>query len=128
MNFFDAKLGGSKEEMYIQTKPFRLRVPNDKIPVFAEHLGKDVIFGIRPEDIHDKRFAPVGVTAAPLVAKVDVIEPMGSERYLYLVMDEKDFVARVDPRSSADVGQDLEIVFNMDNIHVFDGRTKEAVL
>ena len=128
MNFFDAKLTGSNDAMYVQTSVFQIEVPKDKTPVLAEHLGKDVIFGIRPEDLHDKRFVPVDVAAAVLVAKVDVIEPMGAERYLYLVVDGKDFVARVDPRSSAEIGQDLEIVLNMDNMHVFDSETEEALL
>lgn len=128
MNLFDAQLAGSKDEMYIRTKAFQVGVSRDKRPALAEHLGKDVIFGIRPEDLHDKRFVPVDVAAAVLVAKVDVIEPMGAERYLYLVVDGKDFVARVDPRSSAEIGQDLEIVLNMDNMHVFDSETEEALL
>jgi multiple sugar transport system ATP-binding protein len=128
MNFFDAKLTGSDDAISIQTKAFQVEVPKDKATGLTEHLGNDVIFGLRPEDIHDKRFTPVDVTAAPLVAKVDVIEPMGSERYLYLVLDGKDFVARVDPRSTASVGEDLEIAFNMDNMHVFDAKTEKAIL
>lgn len=128
MNFFDAQLAGSKDEMYIQAKAFQVQVPKDKIPVLGDHLGQDMIFGIRPEDIHDRKYTPVGVTAASLVAKVDVIEPMGAERYLYLVVDGKDFVARVDPRSSAAVGEDLEIAFNMDNMHLFNAKTEEAIL
>jgi len=128
MNFFNAKLTGSRDEMYIQTDVFQLTVPQDKPLALAEHLGKDVIFGIRPEDIHDKEFVPVDVSAVSLVTRVDVIEPMGSEKYLYLVVDGKDFVARVDPRSSAVVGQELEIALNMDNMHVFDAETEEAIL
>jgi multiple sugar transport system ATP-binding protein len=128
MNLFDAQLAGSKDEMYIRTKAFQVGVPKDKRPALAEHLGRDVIFGIRPEDIHDKRFMPVDVTAVSLVAKVDVTEPMGAERYLYLVVDGKDFVARVDPRSPAAVGQDLEIALNMDNMHLFDAKSDEAIL
>ncbi len=128
MNFFDAKLVGSKDEMYVETEGFRLKVPEDKIPVLAEHLGKDVVFGIRPEDVHDKKFVPIGVSAAPLVVKVDVIEPMGSEKYLYLVIDGKDFVARVDPRSGAEIRQELDIALNMDNMHLFDAKTEAAIL
>ncbi len=128
MNFFNAKLAGSNDEMYIQTDPFQVKVPQDKVPVLAEHLGKDVVFGIRPEDIHDREFVPVDMPAADLVAKVDVIEPMGSEKYLYLVVDGTDFIARVDPRSSAGVGQELEIALNMDNMHLFDAKTEEAIL
>jgi len=128
MNFFNAKLMGSKDEMYIQADAFQVKVPQEKIPALSEHLGKDVVFGIRPEDIHDKMFVPVDVSAADLVAKVDVIEPMGSEKYLYLMVDGADFVARVDPRSGAAVGQKLEIALNMDNMHLFDAETEEAIL
>jgi multiple sugar transport system ATP-binding protein len=128
MNFVSAKLMGSKEEVNLQAEGFQVNVPEDKVPVLADHLGKDVVFGIRPEDVHDRKFVPVGVSAAPLVATVDVIEPMGSEKYLYLLVDGEDFVARVDPRSSAEVHQRLDIAFNMDNMHLFDGKTEEAVL
>jgi len=128
MNFFKARLAGSDETIQIQTTAFQLDVPRDKNPVLKQHLGKEVIFGIRPEDIHDKRFMPVDVTVAPMVAKVDVIEPMGSEQYLFLVVDSQEFVARVDPRSSAAIGEDLEIALNMDNMHLFDAQTEEAIL
>jgi multiple sugar transport system ATP-binding protein len=128
MNLFDAKLTGSGEAMQIQSNAFQVEVPTQRVPALTEHLGKEVIFGIRPEDIHDKRYLPVDVSAASLVANVDVIEPMGSERYLYLVIDGTDFVARVDPRSTAAVGEDLEIALNMDNIHLFDANTEEGLL
>ena len=128
MNLFEARLMGSSEAIHIQTKAFQVEVPTQMIPALTDHLGKEVIFGIRPEDIHDKRFMPVGLAAAPLVAKVDVIEPMGSERYLFLMVDSQEFVARVDPRSAATVGEELEIVLNMDNMHVFDAETKAAIL
>ena len=128
MNFVSAKLMGSKDEVNLQAESFQVNVPEDKVPVLADHLGKDVVFGIRPEDVHDRKFVPVGVSAAPLVATVDVIEPMGSEKYLYLLVDGEDFVARVDPRSSAEVHQRLDIAFNMDNMHLFDGETEEAIL
>jgi len=129
MNFFpNSKLAGSNQEMYIQTDAFELQVPQDKIPALTEHLGKEVVFGIRPEDVHDKQFVPVDVCCAPLVAKVDVVEPMGSEKYLYLMVDSKEFVARVDPRTSATVRQEMEIALDMDNMHLFDAKTEEAIL
>jgi multiple sugar transport system ATP-binding protein len=128
MNFFEARLMGGDDAIKIQTTAFEVCVPDDKKPALEQHLGKEVIFGIRPEDIHDHRFMPVDVTAAPIVAKVDVIEPMGSERYLFLVTDSQEFVARVDPRSGATVGGSIEMALNMDNIHIFDAKTKEAIL
>jgi len=37
-------------------------------------------------------------------------------------------VARVDPRSKADVGQQIEVLFNMGNIHLFDPDTEDAII
>jgi multiple sugar transport system ATP-binding protein len=128
MNFFDAEVTGSDGKMYMQGSGFRLLVPEEEASQLGDYVGQHVVLGIRPEDIHDRRFVPVDVTAASLEAKVEVVEPMGSERYLYLVVDGHDFVARVDPRATADVGQELEMVVNMDNMHVFDTQTEHAIL
>jgi len=127
MNFFEAKLMGTRDEIHIQAHTFQAKVPEEKLPMLARHLGADVIFGIRPEDIHDTRFAPVDVSTAPLVARVDVVEPMGSEKYLYLVVDGTSFVARVDPRSDPSVGEEVEIALNMGNMHLFDAKTEQAL-
>jgi len=52
---------------------------------------------------------------------------MGNEVFLYLVAGSKSFSARVDPRTSAHVGQELRVLFNMDNMHVFDRDTEKAI-
>jgi multiple sugar transport system ATP-binding protein len=59
--------------------------------------------------------------------QVDVTELMGSEVYLYLLVGSKTFIARVDPRTSARVGQKMDVAFNMDNVHFFS-RENEATI
>ena len=127
MNFFDIKLVGSEEDMYADEGSFKIRLPPEKTRSLAGHLGKDVILGIRPEDIHYRRYVPAGITAAPLTARVDVTELMGSETYVYLMVGQKTFIARVDPRTEAKPGHDLDVVMNMDNMHVFDLQTGLAI-
>ncbi len=127
MNFFDATLVGTKEDMYIDTGSFRVRVPQDRLPVLAPHLGKEVIFGIRPDNVHDPEFAPPGINPARVPAKVDVTELMGNEVFVYLVTGKHSYVARVDPRTHMRVGQDVEVAFDMDHIHIFDKATEQAI-
>jgi multiple sugar transport system ATP-binding protein len=127
MNFFDAKLVGTKEEMYVDTGTFKVKLPPEKAQSLADYLGKDVVFGVRPEDIHDRQYAPHGITGAPLKVKVDVTELMGNEIFLYLMTDGKTFIARVDPRTQARIGEDMDIVLCMDNIHIFDPKTEETI-
>jgi len=127
MNFFEAKLSGTKEEMYVDGPGFRLQVPAQKARVLGDYLGKEVIFGVRPEDIHDREFSPPGITAANVQTTVDVTEPMGSEVYAYLISDGKSFVARFDPRTSARVGNQIEVSFDMANVHFFDKAAEKAI-
>ncbi|MBM4436631.1 MAG: ABC transporter ATP-binding protein [Actinobacteria bacterium] len=128
MNFFDAKIGGSADSMAIESASFKVPVPPDKRPPLIPHLGKDVVFGIRPEDIFDPNFAPHTVTReAMLTAKVDVLEPLGSEIYLYMLSGDESFIARIDPRTSAQVNQQFQLLFDMNNMHVFDRATQEVI-
>jgi multiple sugar transport system ATP-binding protein len=128
MNFFDAEIKGSAEEMYIDTGFFQAPIPAEKAPSAALRLGKKVIFGIRPEHIHDRQFSPPGLRDAPVTTTVDVVEAMGSETYIYLVVAGKAFVARVDPRTSATSGNELEVTLNMDRLHLFDAETGDALI
>lgn len=53
---------------------------------------------------------------------------MGNEIFLYLLMGEKPFLARVDPRTKARPGQEIQVVFNMAKMHAFDPATEKNIL
>jgi len=127
MNFFDVKVSGTKEEIYVDGAGFKLRVPPDKAKALGDYLGKEMIFGIRPEDVHDRQYSPPGIAAEMLTCDVDVTELMGSEVYVYLLTDSKSFIGRFDPRTSARVGRKVDVVFDMANVHFFDRDTEGAV-
>ena len=128
MNFFDAVLRGSSEAITVDVGSFTLELPPDKGQQAADYLEKEVVLGIRPEDLHSKAYARPDVTTAPLVARVDMTELMGNEIYVYLLTGETRFVARVDSRTEVQQGMDLELVVNMDNVHLFDPGTELAIL
>ena len=129
MNFFDVTVTGTKEEMYLDAGTYKVRVPAHKGAPLYDYLGKQVVFGMRPEDIHDTEYAPPSITAATIKCSVDVTELMGNEIFLYLLTPgtKKMFIARVDPRTSARIGQDVEVLFNMDNMHVFDRDQESSI-
>jgi multiple sugar transport system ATP-binding protein len=58
---------------------------------------------------------------------VDVTELMGNEIFVYLKSGDHSFVARVDPRSRYKIEDEVQMVFNMDNMHIFDKETEQAV-
>jgi multiple sugar transport system ATP-binding protein len=120
MNFFPANLRKDGNNLFVDAGDFSLKVPENRVGTYQSYAGKDIIFGIRPEDIHNPMFAPPGIHAEPVEAKVDVTELMGNEIFLYLISGKNNFVARVDPRTRFQIGDQVQVVFNMDNFHLFD--------
>jgi multiple sugar transport system ATP-binding protein len=128
MNFFNAHLDRSNGDLVINAEAFHLTVPSDKADEYQDHVGKDVIFGIRPEDIHDPDFTPPGITPAKVEAKISVKEPMGNELILYMQKDDVSFVGRVDPRTSAKVNEGKQVVLNMENMHLFEAEGDQVAI
>jgi multiple sugar transport system ATP-binding protein len=127
MNFFPGKLRRDGDRIVVDTGDFVVAIPANKVAPYRQYIDKDVIFGIRPENIHDADFVPPNIDAERVTVKVDVTELMGNEIFLYLVSGRNTFVARVDPRSKLRIGQQAQVMFDMDNIHIFDGSTEAAI-
>ncbi|MGD2177529.1 MAG: sn-glycerol-3-phosphate ABC transporter ATP-binding protein UgpC [Anaerolineae bacterium] len=127
MNFFDATLVQRDDRVAVDTRDFALGVPEDKADVYREHVGKEVIFGIRPDNTYDRDFAPPGIKEAVVEANVDVTELLGNEVIVYLATDHHEFLGRFDPRTDARVGKKISIAFDMDRMHIFDKKTEKAI-
>jgi multiple sugar transport system ATP-binding protein len=127
MNFFPGKLRKDGNKLVVDTNDFVVALPAKHTKQYEAYVGKDIIFGIRPENIHDAEFVPPSIDAEKVPVKVDVTELMGNEIFLYLVSGKNTFVSRVDPRSKLRVGQQADVAFDMDSIHIFDAATEEAI-
>jgi len=130
MNFFDATLVEEQDtkKLFIDGGSFRLMVPEDRREQMRKYKGQQVVFGIRPEDIHSAEFVPPNIIAAPITAKVDFFELMGNEIFVYALSGGKQFIARVDPRSKVTADEDIDLVVNMENMHLFDPTTEVAIV
>jgi len=127
MNFFPAKIKKDGEKLLVDGGTFTLEIPAERKDVYMPYVDKSVTFGIRPEDIHNPEFAPPSIIAQPLECDVDVTELMGNEIFVYLKVNEQTFIARVDPRSRYHVNDKVQVVLNMNNMHIFDQETELAV-
>jgi multiple sugar transport system ATP-binding protein len=127
MNFFPGKLRKDGNKLVVDTGDFTVSIPSKHAKPYEAHAGKDIIFGIRPENIHDADFVPPNIDSEKVNVKVDVTELMGNEIFLYLVSGKNTFVSRVDPRSKLRVGEQASVAFDMDSIHIFDAATEEAI-
>jgi multiple sugar transport system ATP-binding protein len=120
MNFFNGKMEKKGEDLYVDLGNFSVKVPKEKQETYQNLIGQEVIFGIRPEDIHNPEYAPPSIIAESVDAHVDVTELMGNEIFLYLIKGDHSFVARVDPRTRIEMGDKITVAFNMDNMHIFN--------
>jgi multiple sugar transport system ATP-binding protein len=127
MNFFDATISANGEDLNVDAGAISINVDAAHAAAFRSHVGQEVILGIRPEDIHDARFQPSGITPSMLEATVDVVEQMGNEVVVYLTEKGASFVSRMDPRCDAELGDRLNIAVAIDNIHIFDPSTRESL-
>lgn len=121
MNFFKVKLDKDGDAIYAVNKELKVKLPPAKAEKVQKLVGKEVILGIRPDDIHNPEFSPANIHGENVEAKVEVTELMGNEILIYLSTgSENSIVARVDPRSRYTFGDKVKVLFNMDNCHIFD--------
>jgi multiple sugar transport system ATP-binding protein len=129
MNFVDCTLSKENGSLWVAADPMRLQVPEAKNEDLEAYVGKSLTFGIRPEHMYDKVLSQ---TVAPgkgntLRMGVDVIEPMGATSVLYLNCGEHSLLASIDSSTKAQEQGDLDVVFDMDKAHLFDGETEQTV-
>jgi len=127
MNFFPAKITKDGNQFFVDTEDFKVQIPDSGAGPFKALDGRKVVFGIRPENIHDPEFAPQNIHGEKVSSKVDVTELMGNETLLYLVSGKNTYVGRVDPRSNLRVGNQAQFIFDMDKFHIFDAETEQAI-
>jgi len=129
MNFFPATLQQEGGELYINGEGLRLKVPQQYRQALLSQAGKQLIFGLRPEDVADVRMEPNADPASVVPVTVDVVEPMGSEIYLYLLTSgNQQFVARVDPLTRVTPGEQMQVTFDMAKMHAFDPTSQNSLM
>jgi multiple sugar transport system ATP-binding protein len=126
-NFLKGKVVPQNGELYFVDDGIRLKVLKQYHEKLTPFVHQDVFLGIRPEDVYDKLFAQDASEEFTITATVDLIEPMGSEIYLYFSAGRNNFIARVNNQDTAAINQDLQLVFDMSKAHFFDPKTEEAI-
>ena len=88
MNFIDATLNKSGSDYTLTFGSTTIKIPSNKLGGATvdlnTYIGKEVVFGIRPEDVHDEPELLERWSDAKTKAEVEVTELMGAETYLYL--------------------------------------------
>ena len=130
MNFIDATLDKQGDKFVVKFGSSTIPVPSNKIndDSLDAYVGKDIVFGIRPEDVHDEPEIVEKLADCCVEADVDVTELMGAETYLYLTCEGNAVTARVEPTSVAKSGDKIKVALDMNKCHLFDKETEKTIL
>ena len=136
MNFFTGKLLKKENDLFAMLGTTAIKLPADKAnnPDLKEYIGQEVIFGVRPEAIHDEPMFLQNLAETTMNVDVDVTELMGAETYLYLgfegmedATNGKNVIARVSSRSTAKPGDKITVAIDASRIHIFDKDTEKCI-
>jgi multiple sugar transport system ATP-binding protein len=119
MNFVEAELTQKDSAMWVNGRSFLLPVPDSKMEIAAGHKGEKCFFGIRPEHIYDREFLKEYDPRYVIKAKVELIEPVGSFVILQIAFGNETITAQVDSHTKAVLGKEIELVVDMEKMHLF---------
>lgn len=87
----------------------------------------NICIGIRPEEIFDSTPSKENSYAEKISVKLDVVEPMGNEIFLYFQIDEQQFVSRIPARTIPLTGSSKNLWIDTSKIHFFDIETEFTI-
>ncbi len=128
INLMDGRIIKKEKKYYFDEGKFQVKLVEEMYPTLAPYEGKEIIFGIRPEDIYDKLFVSDAPLENTVRATCEVIEPMGSEVYLHLNSGRHPFIARVGAHDRPEVNRDMDLVLDMSKVHFFDKESEKTIL
>ena len=129
MNFLDAQIAEKGGDLIAKVGEYDIVIPAAKAKVLKDggYVGKTVVLGIRPEDIHDSQMFIEASPSVPMTSTVKVYELLGAEVFLYFDVNGTQVTARVDPRTNSKTGDTIKFAFDMEKSHFFDKETELTI-
>ena len=127
MNFLPCQLveNGSGLSVRLSEK-LSFPVPQERLTRYRGHAGRELMFGLRPEDIIERRGElPPG--RVPFEVQLDVVEPMGMETMVYFVVDGIEVCGRVNPEAAGNAGEIMPLVADLNHMHLIDPRSDQVL-
>ena len=128
MNFIDATVVKEGGELFLEYGDHhRVILTPERATKLADYVGREVTFGIRPEDVFASEKYEAAHEHNTVEASVRVFEMLGAEVFLYLTVDGFDVTCREHPSTKAKPGDSMSISFDVNKIHVFDKETQMTI-
>jgi multiple sugar transport system ATP-binding protein len=126
MNFLPGTLSQSDGTMSVQGEGFNIPLPDSVVGAARSSNASQVLLGIRPEHLLPADTYQ-GTPPNDLAVGVDVVEHLGSSQHVYLVKGNTAMTAEFGPDVRVQTGDNIHVVLDPTNIHLFDAGTGIAI-
>jgi len=123
MNFLNGKI----ENGFFVTTTAKFKIPEGKMKTLKGYEGKEIIFGIRPEDLSNDPLVAEVHADAKYTAEVEVSELLGHELIVYTNIGDQRVIAKLDARNEVAMHDQIELTVDMNKAHFFDAETELAI-
>jgi multiple sugar transport system ATP-binding protein len=129
MNFLRGNLVEENGAIFFRSEGINIKLPEGRYQALrnAGAVGKQVVLGIRPENVHDEPMVMDTFPDSIVQAEVEVVELLGAESYVYLNLAGQSLVARVAARSEIKPNTKISLALDINKIHVFHADTEETI-
>jgi multiple sugar transport system ATP-binding protein len=126
MNFVNGTVeGGGPSRFVAEGGDWTIDLPQQVAARVSNAKGRVVTLGIRPEDV---LVVTGGASAAASVkARLDLVESLGNETFIYARAGRHDITARGQPTGLPSVGSEIRLAFELERAHFFDAASGERI-
>ena len=128
MNFMEGRIVSHDGKSVFNEGHMLLTIPDHMADALQPYLDREVVCGIRPEDIISAGTSREWPHGQEITATVEVVEPMGSETFLYLTTGTHSFIAKVDAHVEPVIDSVTALVVNMEKAHFFTKEDERAIV
>ena len=129
MNLLECVAVEENDVVYATTGDFKVALDRTKGDILKSqgYIGKEIVLGIRPEDIHIEDVFIDNSEDTVFNATVEISELMGAEIYAYLNVANNSVTARFDGRFKVKYDDKLRLAIDKNKVHIFDKETTNAI-
>jgi multiple sugar transport system ATP-binding protein len=124
MNLIPATLLNSNGTYQVQIGSMKIGIPEDMGRKASDYVGKEVVFGLRPEDIYSQTNCPPDLNSS-IDFDVILVENMGNDLYVHISRDDHSFIARLSPDTQVEEDVPHPMRFDTQRCHLFDKESGE---
>ncbi len=127
MNFVPCKVVQRGAGLGVRlSEDITLDLPAEQSRRYRDYLGRDMVFGIRPEHLTEQR-QHTNEQQLDFSCIVEVLEPMGVDTMVFMAIEGVEVTARAAPKSVVNPGETMMFTIDMNNMHLIDPGTDRVV-